>query len=101
MFLEKERNETGNTHLLRLRKIGENEDWESKLLQYAVPIIIEAIDVLAAIKIQEEKCFDFDNKHKEGEVRLKLGLYPIYCKVRHILGYVREFLMNKLISSLS
>lgn len=71
------------------------------MLQYAVPIVIEAIDILNGIKIQEEKCFDFDKKNKEGEIRLKLHFYPIYCKVRHILRYVREFLMNKLITCLS
>jgi len=38
-----------NNRLLRIRKIGDDEDWETKMLQYSVPIIIKAINLLENI----------------------------------------------------
>ncbi|CAD8201229.1 unnamed protein product [Paramecium pentaurelia] len=103
IYLEDQKNkqENRNINILRLRKIGEYEDTETKLLQYSVKIFIEAIELLQDINDQEIKCSEYDIKNKEGEIRLKIQFYFIYQKVKQILIYVSDFLMNKLISNLS
>ncbi|CAD8204536.1 unnamed protein product [Paramecium pentaurelia] len=93
--------ENRNINILRLRKIGDYEDTETKLLQYSVKIFIEAIELLQEINDQEIKCSSYDIKNKEGEIRLKIKFYFIYQKVKQILTYVSDFLMNKLIFNLS